>query len=353
MAGERSPFTPDPPDRFSVSLPSPDVAFDAYPEGMAAQPLGALGQTARVLHDTGGAVLPELTWTTVLTAWTFAWLPALAIGAAAVAYLWGVHRLSARGDRWSPWRTLAFVGGGLGTVLIATQSVLATYDTTLLWIHMIQHMLLAMVAPVFLALGAPITLALRTLPGRPRRGLLAVIHSWPAKVLTFPVVVGVLFVANPFVLYFTPWYEATLRNPWLHEFNHMHFLVLGCLWFWPLLGLDPMPNRLSYGFRMLAAFLVLPFHAWLGVSIMSASTVIAEDWYFGLARPWGPTPLEDQEIAGGLLWASGDLVALLVIIIFVQWMQDSEREARREDRRLDALDAAALREARQLAEPGL
>ena len=193
---------------------------------------------------------------------------------------------------------------GLGSLVVATQSGLAAYDTTLLWVHMVQHMILAMVAPVFLALGAPITLALRTLPPRPRRGLLAVIHSWPAQILTFPVVAGVLFVATPFALYFTPLYEATLRHPWLHELNHMHFLIVGCLWFWPLLGLDPMPNRLPYGLRMFCAVLVLPFHAFLGISIMSASTVLAGDWYYALGRTVGAVadrrPADRRRAAVGL-----------------------------------------------------
>ena len=127
-----------------------------------------------------------------------------------------------------------------------------------------------MIAPVFLALGAPITLALRTLPPGGRGRLLAVLHSRVARVLTFPVVAGVIFVANPFALYLTGWYEATLRNPLLHDLNHLHFVLVGCLWFWPILGLDPMPNRLPYPLRLLAVFATMPFHAFLGVAIMSA-----------------------------------------------------------------------------------
>ncbi len=316
--------------------------------------LGAMGPLGRLTHEPGSAALPELTARQLLTAWSVAWIPAIVVAIAAGLYLAGVLRLRARGDSWSPWRTFSFVGCGLGTMVIATQSALGTYDTTLLWVHMVQHMLLAMFVPVFLALGAPVTLALRTLAPGPRRALLAVIHSWPAKVLTFPVVAGALFIATPFVLYFTGLYELTLRNPLLHELNHIHFVVVGCLWYWPLLGLDPMPNRLKAGYRMMAAFAVLPFHAWLGVTVMSATTVIAGDWYYALGRTWGPAPIDDQQIAGGLLWASGDLVALLVVgVIFVQWMKESEREARREDRRLDALDAREARQSASEAGPDL
>src|SRR5665811_2617163 len=78
---------------------------------------------------------------------------------------------------------------------------------------------------------------------------------------------GFLFVISPFALYFTPIYPATLRNPVLHELLHVHFLLVGCLFFWPLLGLDPLPGRLPYPLRMLVVFATLPFHAFLGVSI--------------------------------------------------------------------------------------
>jgi cytochrome c oxidase assembly factor CtaG len=284
--------------------------------------------------------LPPLTPARLLTEWEPSLLPLAGALVTGGLYLWGVHRLRARGDRWSRWRTTFFVGLGLGSFLVATTSGLAVYDTTLLWVHMVQHMVLGMIVPIFLALGAPITLALRTLPRGGRRRLQSVLHSRVAKVLTFPVVAGFLFVVNPFVLYLTDWYEATLRHEWLHELNHVHFVLIGCLWFWTVLGVDPMPNRVPYPMRLLAVFATMPFHAFLGIAIMGSSTLIARDWYAALGRTWGPTLERDQEIAGGLLWASGDLVALLVLgALFVQWSQASEREAVREDRRLDRLDA--------------
>jgi putative copper resistance protein D len=285
--------------------------------------------------------LPPLTAARLLTEWEPALLPLVGATVAGALYLYGVHRLRARGDTWSRWRTVLFVGLGLGSFLVATTSALAVYDTTLLWIHMVQHMVLAMLTPVFLALGAPITLALRVLPRRGRGALQSVLHSRAARVLTFPVVAGAIFIANPFALYLTGLYEATLRNPLLHDLNHVHFVLVGCLWFWPILGLDPMPNRVPYPLRLVAVFATMPFHAFLGVAIMGASTLIAADYYQELGRSWGPTMAEDQEIAGGLLWASGDLMALLVLgALFVQWARASEREAVREDRRLDRLEAA-------------
>ena len=86
---------------------------------------------------------------------------------AAALYLYGVYRLRQRGDHWPPGRTVAFLLGGLGSIAAVTVTGVEAYDTTLLSIHMIQHMVLSMVGPIFLALGAPVTLALRTLHGPP------------------------------------------------------------------------------------------------------------------------------------------------------------------------------------------
>ena len=307
-----------------------------------------------ILHATPGSVPPEMTWPRVLTGWTLEPVPLLAVLVTAALYLGAVRRLKQRGDRWSVGRTLAFVVGGLGSVLIATQSFLGTYDTVLIWVHMVQHMMLSMIVPIFLALGAPITLLLRVSGSRTHRLVLRVLHSKVAAVLTFPVVAGLLFVLNPYVLYFTPLYQATLEHAWLHDLNHLHFVLIGCLWFWPLIGVDPMPRRMPYGFRMLAAFATMPFHAWLGVTIMSSSTLIAEDWYLNLGRTWGPSPLQDQRMAGGILWTAGELVSLLIFgALFVQWMRESEREARREDRRLDRIDAEVARAEQGLPVEGL
>jgi len=283
-----------------------------------------------------------LSGSTLLTGWTFDPVMAVVLLAAGAAYLYGVWVLHRRGDAWSPARTFSFVVLGLGSAALATQSALAAYDTVLLSAHMVQHMVLSMAAPIFLALGAPVTLALRTLTRTPRGWLLALLHSRVAGVLAFPVVAFALFVLTPWALYLTGWYEATLRSPYLHEMMHLHFLLVGSLFFWPLLGIDPVPGRVAYPFRMLTVFATLPFHAFLGVTIMSMSALIAADWYTAQERTWGGTPAQDQELAGGLLWGSGDLVGLVVFgVLFVQWVRQSQREAAREDRRLDRLEARA------------
>jgi putative copper resistance protein D len=259
-------------------------------------------------------------------------------------YLFGVWRLHERGDHWPLSRTLSFVVPGMGLLFFATSSGLGGYDQTLLSVHMVQHMLLSMVVPLFLALGAPITLMLRTLPPKPRRVLLSVLHSRVAAVLTFPPLTFLLFVLSPWVLYFTSWYDASLRSPYVHEMMHLHLVLIGCLFFWPMVGVDPVPGRVAYPFRLLLLVLTLPFHAFLGVTIMSQTTLIGGWWYRALPMSWLPSPANDQQVAGGILWASGDLVGLIFLaVLFTQWVRSSMREAEREDRRLDRLEAQAAR----------
>jgi putative copper resistance protein D len=217
---------------------------------------------------------------------------------------------------------------------------------------MVQHMVLAMLVPLALALGAPVTLALRTLPHGPRRWLLAVLHSRVAKVLSFPPLTLALYVVSPWALYFSSWYDATLTHVWLHELMHLHLVVVGTLFFWPIVGIDPLPGRVGYPFRMLLVVLTLPFHAFLGVTIMGQDTLLGGDHYRALRElpgyGWLPDPLDDQHLAGGLLWASGDLVGLVLFgVLFAQWVRASMKEAAREDRRLDLLEA---REGRSAAE---
>jgi cytochrome c oxidase assembly factor CtaG len=280
--------------------------------------------------------LPPLSPSSAMGAWQLEPLVLVGLVVTGGLYLWAATRLRRRGDAWPVGRDVAFLGGGLGVVALALLWWPGVYDDTLFWSHMVQHMALSMVAPIFLALGAPVTLLLRTLPARPRRGLTRALRSLPAKVLVNPLVGFALLFGTPFVLYFTGLYEATLRHDSLHVLLHVHFLVAGCVFFWPLLGVDPVPGRLPHPMRMLLLFVTLPAHAWLGITIMSSSTVIAGDYYRELARPWGPSLLHDQDIGGGLLWVTGDLIGLIVVAaMFVQWVRADTREATRLDRTFD------------------
>ena len=287
--------------------------------------------------------LPEFTIERALTDWSLAPFGFVVTVWVTGLYVFGVVLLHRRGDRWPVGRTIAFLVG-MAVFAFATQSGLAAYDTTLLSAHMVQHMLLSMLVPLSLALGAPVTLALRTLPGRPRGWLLAVLHSRVARVLSFPPLAFALYVVSPWALYFTDWYRASLESTYVHEMMHVHLVLVGALFFWPLMGVDPVPGRVSHPFRVLLVVMTLPFHAFLGVTIMGQERLLGGDWYPSLhdgpMGAWLPDPLADQHLAGGILWATGDLIGVVFFaVLFAQWVRSSMKEAAREDRRLDLLEA--------------
>jgi len=296
----------------------------------------------------GVPTLPEFTLGRVFTETSIEPVPFVLTVWIAGLYLLGVVALHRRGDHWPAGRTVSFVVVGMGLFWFATSSGLAAYDTTLLSVHMVQHMVLSMLVPLALALGAPITLALRTLPARPRRWLLTCLHSRVARVLSFPPLTFTLYVLSPWALYFTGWYDASLSSTYVHEVMHVHLVLVGSLFFWPLVGIDPVPGRVGYPFRVLLVVLTLPFHAFLGVTIMGQASLIGGDWYPSLHEgpmgTWLPDPLDDQHLAGGILWGSGDLIGLVFfVVLFVQWVRSSMREAAREDRRLDLLESRERR----------
>ena len=303
------------------------------------------------LADPGGDdVLPPFSPAVVFTQVHVISLVALLLLVAAALYGYGVHRLRRRGDHWPVGRTVAFVAGGLGSIAAVTVSGVEAYDATLLSVHMVQHMVVSMVGPVFLALGAPVTLALRTLAAPARKRLSAVLHSRIVRVLTFPLVAFGVFVTNPFLLYFTSLYRQTLEQAWLHDVLHVHFILTGCLFFWPLLGLDPLPNRWPYPGRALLMLLSVPFHTVLGLTIMQSRTLLAGDYYPNLHLTWAD-PWKDQVTAGGILWAGGEIVSVTMLgILVLQWIRQSEREARRIDRALDRAEAVQARAAAGAAE---
>jgi cytochrome c oxidase assembly factor CtaG len=281
------------------------------------------------------------------------WRFDLVFGTAALVlagvYLMGVRRLRRRGDRWATGRTAAWLAG-CAALLLATSSGLGRYGPAMFSVHMGQHMILGMLAPILLVLGAPVTLALRALPpGRragppgPREWLLAAVHSPAARLFTHPLVALALFVGSYYVLYFSGLFPAALPEHWAHKLMNLHFLLVGALFFWPIVGVDPAPRRLPPAARMGLVFASVPFHAFFGVALMSANTALGGDFYRSLALPWVPDVLRDQQLGGGLAWAAGEVPLLVVVIaLLVQWSRQDERLARRVDRQADADGDAEL-----------
>jgi putative membrane protein len=296
--------------------------------------------------DAGTALPPAFGVGTFITESRVEILPALGIAAAAALYVLGVRRLRARGRRWSPWRTTSFIAG-IVALVVATQSGLAAYDTTLFSAHVGQHVLIGVVAPFLMALGAPITLALQASHRSTQVHLLRVLHASPVRALTNPIVAWAVFGLTLFVLYFSPLYELSLRNAFVHELVHLHFLVAGSLFFWAVIGLDPIAWRIPYGFRLLLVLLTVPFHAFLGLALYTGDEPIAGDYYAETARPPAVSALTDQHTGAGVMWIVGDAIGLIAgTVVLAQWMAHEDRSNRRaedaEDRAAEDRAAAAL-----------
>jgi putative copper resistance protein D len=266
----------------------------------------------------------------------------LALLLSAVLYARGVLVLRRRGVTWPVGRTIGWYAG-LTVAAFATMSGLATYGMVLFSAHMTQHMLLGMLAPLLLVTGAPITLALRALrpaganqPAGPREWLLAVLHSRVVRVLTNPVVALLLFVSAPYVVYFSDLFELAMRQHWAHVAMHVHFVLVGYLFYETLIGTDPLPRRAPYPMRLIVLFASLPFHAFFAVALLSTDSVIAADYYALLGRTWGPDPLVDQTTGSAFTWAFAEVPAVIALVVLLwQWSRDDSRRARQLDRQAD------------------
>jgi putative membrane protein len=288
----------------------------------------------------------------VLADWSFDPTIVVPVGLFAVAYLWAIRRV----DRAHPanpvprLRTACWLAG-LAAIVLAVQSPIERYDTTLFSVHMVQHILLTLVAAPLLALGAPITLLLRTVgPTTRRRVILPILHSWPVRAVTFPLVTWLLFAFAMWGTHFSPIFNLSLEEPTVHQIEHLIYVVTACLFWWPAVGLDPSPWRMREPARILYVFLQMPQNSFLGLAIVSATAPLYEH-YATLVRDWGPSVFDDQQAAGALMWVVGDLVFLAAVLgIVVGWMRREDRETRAADAREDAARAAIRDREARLAE---
>ncbi|MFF2900878.1 cytochrome c oxidase assembly protein [Streptomyces sp. NPDC057966] len=255
-------------------------------------------------------------------------------------YAYAVLRLRRRGDSWPAGRIVFFVVGVLSIALVMCTK-LNDYGMVMFSVHMVQHMVISMLSPILLLLGAPVTLALRAMPvaGRGRTGprelLLKLLHSRYMKIITHPVFTIPLFIASLYGLYFTPLFDFLMGSKTGHIAMMVHFLAVGLVFFWPIMGVDPGPHRPGYVMRMLELFAGMPFHAFFGIALMMATTPMVET-YKNPPASLGVDALSDQGWAGGIAWAFSEIPSVLVLIALVfQWYRSEQRTAKRSDRAAD------------------
>jgi cytochrome c oxidase assembly factor CtaG len=276
----------------------------------------------------------------VVTSWTLDVPVLVVVLAVALLYLAGMRRIRRSGRPWPRARAVAFLIGGTGTVVIATMSFLGVYQHVLFYVRAVQTVLLLLAAPLFLA----------ALPGPGRRAE-AIVHSRAARILTFPAITAMVLVIVPFLLYFTPWFEAGLRNATVRELTYAALLAPGLVFFWTLLRVDPVPKAYPYLVALWVTGAEVVGDAVLGLSVIAYQGLIAGSYYQALGRPWGPSLRADQVIGGGALWILGDLVGLPFLAAqLIQMIREDEQEAAQVDAELDSRAQTAAPGA---GEPGM
>ncbi|MCW4459272.1 cytochrome c oxidase assembly protein [Microbacterium sp. MPKO10] len=264
---------------------------------------------------------------------------AVALAATAV-YLSAVRVLRRRGDSWPLGRTVAWIAGWAITVFI-TSSGFGRYSAPDFGIHMIVHMTLNMLAPMFLVLGGVVTLLLRA--SKPSRTRPAGVHEWltrmlswkPMQVIYNPLLVFIGYVVSYYGLYFSPIFGEYMRFHWAHQLMNVHFLIIGYLFYSLVIGVDRPPRPLPHIGKLGFVLAAMPFHAFFGVILMTSNDIVAETFYRYLDMPWADLQAS-QYVGGGVAWAGGEIPLMIVIVVLaVQWSRQDSREARRTDRHFD------------------
>ena len=276
---------------------------------------------------------------TFLSAWTIAPEPTVAMLLALALYLVAVRRADRRhpGQPWPRWRVACFVAG-LAVAAVVVDGPFGVYDSVVFWAHMVQHIALMMVVAPLLLLGAPVLLALRVSSRRTRRRwILPVLRSRAARLLSHPVVTWALFTATLLGTHFTPFYNYAVTHEAVHRYlEHPLYLTAGLLYFYPLVGANPVPHGPKPLVKVVSLVLMMAPETMTGFFIYSADQVLYPA-YATLDRPIIASALADQQLGGALMWCSSMVIDVVWITVAVHaWLQAETRATRRIDLQLAA-----------------
>ncbi len=284
---------------------------------------------------------PAPTFGRVALGWHPDWVWLTTALLAMALYATGYLLLRRRGDTWPVMRLVSWVLGW-SVVIWATCSGVAWYAPVSFTLHMVSHMALAMLAPVFLVLGGPITLALRVIPAAPggargpREWIIWGLHSPVTRFVTHPLYVLFIYTIGLYGLYYTGLYATLMSSHLGHFAMQVHFLAAGYLFYWVVIGVDAGPRRLGYPARLILLMASLVIHSFFAVPMMMTEVPMVPEWYAVVTPPWLTDTLQDTRNAGAIAWGFGEIPTLVVAIVLgFQWARSDEREARRMDRRAD------------------
>lgn len=291
---------------------------------------------------------PAPTWGNYFTQWL--WDPLWVVIAVGTSYLYirGFISVRKKGGDWPVSRVIWWLTG-MVLLIYVTCGGPVVYGRVLFSGHMIQHMLLVMVVPLPMVLGAPITLLMRAAHARQdgsrglREWILLLIHSRYLQFWSHPIVASINFAGSLVIFYWGGLMWPALKTHIGHEVMITHFLIAGYLFASALIGVDPGAHRYPPAISFIILLITMVYHAFFGISIMSATTLIEGDWFGNIGQEW-ISAIDDQQRGGSIAWGIGEFPTLFMAIMTgVQWARQSEREAKRTDRSEDRTGDAELK----------
>ncbi len=269
-----------------------------------------------------------------LTRWEWSPFPLVVLVVLVLVGWWYLRadwNLAMRGRRWKGIRTASFFAG-LGAIDLALQSPVATLTMSYFQAHVVQHLLLMIIAPPLLALGAPSTLLLQTASRQNKTRWLAVLRSRPFAVLTHPITVWSLYFGTMFAFFLSPLINVAMNHMALMDGFNVLFLFGGLLFWWPLVGIDPMIHwKMSYGIRLLTLLIGSGVETFLGVALLGSSKPAASMY-----------SVASTHSGAGLLWSSAEVATFVGLVpIFIQWVRSEERAGLRADAHRSRLTSAS------------
>src|SRR5450432_4794066 len=178
--------------------------------------------------------------------------------------------------------------------------------------HMWQHLLLLMVAPPLLLLGQPITLVLHATHNPTHSVVKKLVRSKVVSGVTFPLVGVGLYIVTVVGTHLTNFMNVALTHPVLHDAEHGIYLLVGYLYFLPLIGREPIKWRLSFPTKLFLLIIAMPVDTFTGV-VLSETNHELFPAYAG-RRNWGPSLVADLHAGGAVMWIGGDAIMLVMII---------------------------------------
>jgi putative copper resistance protein D len=286
-----------------------------------------------------GAVPPPLEPGRLFDTWQLDGVAVAVLFPVTCAYLWATLLVRTRHPaRPWPWlRTASFLVSVV-VVLLATCGAIAVYDQALFSFHMIQHLMLIMVAPPLLVAGRPLTLLLHVTRNPAHRRIVRVARSRLVSLALSPPAALAGYTVTIIGTHLTRLMGVFMRHPWLGQLEHLLYLVAGYQFFVLLFGDEPIRWKLSMPGRLALCVLAMGVDTFAGLVLLQAQTPIAM-----VPHNWGAGPLRDTQTGGAIMWVGGDgIMVVLIVLLFRSWTRRPEAVRRARSGWLERTRAATF-----------